>query len=142
LCGGLLDLLDGFFPASGSHGELVFELGFLAVHLLLLIGLEAFNSLLNFLVVCLCFLLVFILERRDTGELVLNLGFLGVELVLGLFCLRLDDLLHLLIVCLALFLDSVKLLDETLLSVGVLLGQLTLNFFLLGSFLGRLAFSD
>jgi hypothetical protein len=98
LGGFLLDLFDDFTSAIGCQSELVFKFGLHGIKFLLLVALEAFNSLLDFLVVCFCFFLILILERRLTSKLTFNLSFCRVELVLVLLNLRLDDLLNLLIV--------------------------------------------
>jgi len=138
----LLDLLDDFFLAVCSVGELVFYLGLLGVELLLLFGLDAFNLLLMLLIVGLCFLLLVDSPRRRTSHLVFNLGFHLVELFFALFSLASDGLLNLLVVILAFLLDSVQLLNVALLSNGVLLGGLSDNFLFLSSFLRRLALPD
>ena len=142
LSGSLLDLLDDFTSAVGSRGKLLLDLVLPSIELLLLVGLEAFNSLLMFLVVSLGFLLNCSLEGAFASKLVFDLGFLGVEFFLGFLSLALSYLQHLLVVGLALLLDGVELLDETPLSVSVPLCGLGLDFFLLSSLLGCLAFSD
>jgi hypothetical protein len=58
LGGSLLDLLDDFISAVGSHRELLLDLALPGVDLLLLVALEAFNLLLMFLVVSLGSLLL------------------------------------------------------------------------------------
>jgi len=63
-------------------------------------------------------------------------------LLLGLLSLDLDDLLDFLVVSLALLLDIVELLDKALFSLVVLLVELGLDFFFLGSLLRSLAFSN
>jgi hypothetical protein len=50
--------------------------------------------------------------------------------------------LHLLVMGFGLFLDGVKLLNEALFSIRMLLGSLSHNFLLLSSLLWRLAFPD
>lgn len=142
LRGSLLDLLDDFTSAVGRQGKLLLDLVLPGIELLLLVGLEVFNPLLMFLIVSLGFLLDCSLEGAFASKLVFDLGFPGVEFFLGFLSLALGDLLHLLVVGLALLLDGVKFLDETPLSIGVPLGELGLDFFLLGSLLGCLAFSD
>jgi hypothetical protein len=57
-----LDLLDDFFSAVGSDGELVLKLTHLGLRFFLLVRLDAFDPLLMFLVVSLCFLLGLVLE--------------------------------------------------------------------------------
>ena len=57
-----LDLLDDFFSAVRSDGELVLKLAHLGFRFFLLVRLDAFNPLLMFLVVSLCFLLGLVLE--------------------------------------------------------------------------------
>jgi len=54
----------------------------------------------------------------------------------------LDNFLNLCIVVLCFFLDGVEFLNEALLSIGVSLGKLGLNLFLLSFLLGRLAFPN
>jgi len=95
-----------------------------------------------FLIVSLSFLLRVVLEGWCTSHLIFDLGLLGVEFFLGLFNFALDNLLHLLIVVLALLLDGVELLNETLLSIRVLLCGLSHELLLLSSLLRRLAFPD
>jgi len=57
LRGSVLDLLDDFFSTIGCISEFVFNLGLFAVYLLLLSSLDAFDFLLMFLIISLCFLL-------------------------------------------------------------------------------------
>lgn len=144
LLGLFLDLADDLIPAVGSGGKLVLDLLLLGVKFLLLCVLEAFNLLLQFLVVELGLLCLGVLGScsTSTSELVLNLRFLGVEFLLDSLFLSLDDLLDLLVVALALLLDTVKSIDVALLSIGVPLGCLSDNSLFVGSFIRGLAFSD
>jgi len=141
LSSGLLDFFNHFFLAVGSAWKLFLDQGLLRVDLLQLVTLEAFNLLLMLLIVSLCFLLGVVLEGWSTRKLVFDFGLLGVEFLLGLFNFALDNLLHLLVVVLGLLLDGVKFLNETLLSIRVLLSGLC-HFLFLSSLLRRLAFPD
>jgi hypothetical protein len=133
LRGSLLHLFDDFFSAIGSFIEFLLDLGLLGGDFFLLVCLIAFNLLLMFFIVGLCFLKVLVLEGGGTGHLVFELGFLGVEFFLGFFNLALDNLLNLRVVALALLLDAVELLNETLFGTGVSLDRLAKKFLFLSS---------
>ena len=135
LSSSLLDLFNDFFSAVSSAGEFVLDLALHCIDLLLLVILEAFNLLLMFLIVSLCFLLGIVFQGCSASHLVFKFGLLCVEFFLGLFNLALDSLLHLLDMGLGLFLDGVKLLNEALFGIRMLLGSLSHNFLLLSSLL-------